>query len=150
MSNSTPVRPAVPAEAGNPCAPRPLRRRAVLSAAAAALAIWVIAVPIGGVELAVRAGAGVQQVGPVTVVVAAVVAAVAGLGLLAMLERRTGNARTIWTVIAVAALLVSLAGPLGAVSPKAMAVLMAMHVAVGSLVIVTGRCIAAQGPGRQE
>ncbi|MQA96044.1 MAG: hypothetical protein GEV11_15840 [Streptosporangiales bacterium] len=111
----------------------------MLSAGAVSLAIWVIAVPVGGVDLAVRTGGGVQHVGPVATVVSSVIAAVLGFAALALLERRTPKARKIWTALAAGCLLVSLLGPFGATSGAAMSVLASMHAAVAAVVIITAR-----------
>ena len=72
---------------------RPPRRRvralAVLGATAAALAVWVVAVPLAGVDLAARTGATEQPVGPGAVAVSALLAGLAAWALLAVLERFT-------------------------------------------------------------
>src|ERR1700716_1814346 len=72
-----------------------------LGATAAAVAIWVVAT-LAGADLTVSFGAGqpIQKVTVVNVVVAALVGALAGWGLLALLRRFTTNARAIWTLIA--------------------------------------------------
>ncbi|MFG1946786.1 DUF6069 family protein [Nonomuraea sp. NPDC048826] len=105
-------------------------------AVAATLAIWVVAVPIAGVELAARTGAALTEVGPVAVVVATVVAGLAGWGLLALLERLTRRARTLWTWIAAVVLVLSLAGPLGGVNPASQITLALMHLAAGAVIIL--------------
>lgn len=104
-------------------------------AAGAAAAVWVAATA-AGVDLVVGSGAGTREVGLVSVVVTAVVVAVAGAGLLRVLERRTPAARRVWTGIALAVWLVSFAGPAGARSLSAGLVLVVLHVVVGGVVIV--------------
>ena len=98
-------------------ATRPTRRRVrlltVLAATVATLLGWVIAVPLAGVELTARTGSDVQRVTPVAVAVSTLLAGLAGWALLALLERLTARARTVWTVVAALVLLVSLLGPLG-------------------------------------
>lgn len=108
---------------------------AVVAAGAAAV-VWVVATQVASVDLAVRAGSGTQHVNVVSVIVTALVVATAGAGLLRFLERRTAQARTIWTAIAVSVLAVSLTGPLGARSVEAGLWLAALHVVVGSVVVV--------------
>jgi Family of unknown function (DUF6069) len=108
---------------------------AVVAAGAAAV-VWVVATQVASVDLAVRAGSGTQHVNVVSVIVTALVVAMAGAGLLRFLERRTAQARTIWTAIAVAVWAVSLTGPLGARSVEAGLWLAALHVVVGSVVVV--------------
>ena len=122
-------------------AARPCNRRhdgavAVAAAGAAAVVWWVLTGP-ASVDLAVRSGSGERQVGVVSVIVTAVVVALAGGGLLRVLERRRG-ARGVaaWTVTAVAVLAVSLAGPLGAASPAAGLGLALLHLVVGAVVVV--------------
>jgi len=105
-------------------------------AAGAAAAVWVVATQVASVDLAVRAGSGTQHVNVVSVIVTAVVVAMAGAGLLRFLERRTAQARTIWTAIAVAVWVVSLAGPLGARSVAAGLWLAVLHLVVGGVVVV--------------
>ena len=81
---------------------------AVVAAGAAAV-VWVGAT-VAGVDVAVRSGSSTRDVGLVSVVVTAVVVAVAGAGLLRVLERRTPGARRVWTGVAMAVWVVSLAG----------------------------------------
>jgi Family of unknown function (DUF6069) len=110
----------------------------VLGATAAAVAIWIVAT-LAGAALTVSFGAGqpIQKVTVVNVVVAALVGSLAGWGLLALLRRFTANARAIWTVIAIVFALLSLGGPLSAIaSPGTKVTLVAMHLAVATVVIV--------------
>jgi Family of unknown function (DUF6069) len=108
---------------------------AVVAAGAAAV-VWVLATQVASVDLAVRSGSGTQHINVVSVVVTAIVVAMAAAGLLRFLERRTAQARTIWTVIACVVWVVSLAGPLGARSLAAGLWLAALHLVVGSIVVV--------------
>jgi hypothetical protein len=72
----------------------------------------------------------------VNVVVAALVGSLAGWGLLVLLRRFTAKALAIWTVIAIVAALLSLAGPLSATAPAGTKVaLVAMHLAVATVLI---------------
>jgi hypothetical protein len=105
-------------------------------AAGAAAVVWVLATQVAGVDLAVRSGSGTQHINVVSVVVTTIVVAMTGAGLLRFLERRTAQARTIWTAIASVVWVVSLAGPLGARSVGAGLWLAALHVVVGSIVVV--------------
>ncbi len=109
---------------------------AVLGATAAAIAIWAVAT-MAGAELMVRFGSGpATKITLVNVVVAALVGSLAGWGLLALLRRFTTKARTVWTVIAVVAALLSLGGPLSAIaSTGTKGSLVAMHLAVASVLI---------------
>ena len=110
----------------------------VLGATAAATALWAVAT-IAGAELTVSFGPGqpIQKVTVVNVVVAALVGSLAGWGLFALLRRFTAKALTVWTVIAIVGVLVSLAGPLSAIASAGTKVaLAAMHLAVATVVIV--------------
>ena len=130
-----------------PAAARLSRTRALCVAAAvtAAVAVWAVAVPLLGVQLIVRFGAGSPQtIGLGLVVGASLVASLAAWGLLAVLERRSPNARRIWTAAALAVLLVSLSLPLSAgttVSTKA--ALAVMHVVVAAVLIYALRIRSA-------
>src|ERR1700745_3133297 len=73
---------------------------AVLSATAAAVVIWALAVTAGA-DLTVISGGRTTHITVVNGIVAALVGSLAGWGLLALLRRFTTNARAIWTVVAV-------------------------------------------------
>ncbi|MFL6136157.1 MAG: DUF6069 family protein [Nocardioidaceae bacterium] len=96
---------------------------------------WAVA-RVCGVDLVVQTGSATQHVNVISVVVTAVVVTIAGGGLLRVLERRTKAAVRLWTTIAAAVLLVSLAGPLGAENVAAGLVLAGLHLVVGGVVIV--------------
>jgi predicted permease len=117
------------------------------AAVLASAAVWVIAVPLLGVHLLIRFGSGAPQtVGAGYVVGATLIASLAGWGLLALLERRTARARSIWTVAAVVVLLVSLALPLAAGTTTASkSVLALMHIAVAAVLIPVLRGGSAPG-----
>jgi hypothetical protein len=75
---------------------RPWRARAlvVIAAALAALAVWLVTDPLLGVELAAPTRPGSQELQPITpalVAATSLVAALAGWGLLALLERFTAR-----------------------------------------------------------
>lgn len=121
---------------------------AVLGPATAALAVWLTAVPIAGVDLEVRMSGTTQDVGSVSVVVSALLAAVAGLGCLAILRRITERPARAWTILAVVVLVLSLTGPLGqAVGTSAAVILVAMHLAVAAVLIPLGRRLASAPVG---
>jgi hypothetical protein len=111
-----------------------LRRGAVV-VLAAVLALVVRLVLPGP---AVRSGSDgpVQPVGPGSVFVVALLAGLLGWALLALLERVTARGRTVWTVIAVVVLLLSLLGPLGGVTGGDKVSLLALHLIVGVTLIL--------------
>ena len=123
-------------------------------AGAASAAVWAVATVAGvafaspgipndatkptvaAVDLAVESGSSPRDIGLVSVIVTAVVVAVAGAGLLRLLERRTSRGRRTWTAIAVALWAVSFAGPAVAASGSAALTLVALHLVVGAVVVV--------------
>ncbi|MET7804573.1 DUF6069 family protein [Micromonospora chersina] len=121
-------------------AARPARRRdralAVLAATAATLAVWAVAVPVAGVDLAVRSGGTEQSVTAAAVGVSTLLAGLAGWALLALLERVTARARAVWTGAAGLVLLLSLLGPLGGgVGAAATLTLVALHLAAAAVLV---------------
>ena len=107
---------------------------AVLAASLAALA-WS-GVRAAGVVLEVRSGSATREINLVSVVVTSLVVAIAGAGLLEVLERRTKQGLRIWTVVASAVWVASFVGPLSASRPSAALVLAGLHLLVGTVVIV--------------
>jgi hypothetical protein len=105
------------------------------------VAVWAIAVPLLGTHLVIRFGTGAaQSVGLDYVVGATVATSLAAWGLLALMERRTARARTLWTGVAVVVLVLSLSLPLiAATTTGAKAALAVMHVAVATVLILTLR-----------
>jgi predicted permease len=115
------------------------RARAVCAAGgilAAALA-WTVEVPLLGIDLNYRFGTGhIQTIAAGQVIGVTVAAALLGCLLLAILQRRTSRARSLWTIIALAALASSLTLPLAAATTaSAAAGLVVMHLTVGAAVI---------------
>jgi hypothetical protein len=110
---------------------------AIAGAAVAALAIWVIAVPIAGLDLTVGSGATARTVGPVSAVVVALLAGGLAWALLALLGRRLRHGRRAWRVTAWTLLALSLLGPVGMGATAGVVVtLVAMHLAVGTTLIL--------------
>lgn len=108
----------------------------VLTAVAAAVAVWVVTTQLLGVRLRVGTGTHAQSVGVAPVAGVTLLAALAGWALLALLEHRTAKARGTWTAVAVGVLLLSIAGPLSASTGAAKASLAAHHAAVAAVVIL--------------
>jgi hypothetical protein len=96
-----------------------------------------VEVPVLGLHLTVRFGAGHTQTIAIGQVIGVTVAAsLLGWLLLTLLERRTPRARLRWTTIALAALAASLTLPLAAgTTTSAVAGLIVMHLTVGAVVI---------------
>jgi hypothetical protein len=122
------------------------RARALCAAggALAAALAWIVEVPLLGIHLNVRFGAGhmhtgaghIQTITIGQVIGVTVAASLLGWLLLALLERRTPHARLLWTTIALAALAASLALPLAAATTtSAVTGLIVMHLTVGAAVI---------------
>jgi hypothetical protein len=129
------------------------RALAVIATALAALAVWLVTDPLLGIDLKTPTGPGSQEVEPLTpalVVGTSLVVALAGWGPLALLERFTLRARTIWTAIAVLVALLSLVGPLSSIAITTVAngvALALMHLAVGAVLIPMLAC-ASPAPAR--
>lgn len=77
------------------------------------------------------------KIGPPLVIVTAAIFSLLGWGLLVLLERITSHGPVIWVVIAVAALMVSLAAPLSGtgVATGDRAALVLMHLTTGTVLI---------------
>jgi hypothetical protein len=117
-----------------------VRRTRVLGVAGAmvaAVAVWIVAVPVLGTQLVVRFGdSAPQSVDFGFVVGGSLAAALLGWGLLVVLERFTSNARMIWTGLAIAVLAGSLSLPLGAGTTESTKVALAlMHVAAAGVLV---------------
>ncbi|WP_406058509.1 DUF6069 family protein [Micromonospora sp. NBC_00860] len=113
--------------------------RAAVAAGAIVVAVVEFALlhSAAGVDLAVRSGSSTRQITVAAVIVATVVAALAGWALLAALERLTSRPRVWWTSIAVAVLLLSLVvGPPSGVGGGAKATLALLHLSVGVILIL--------------
>ncbi|CNF14756.1 Uncharacterised protein [Mycobacterium tuberculosis] len=114
-----------------------IRRAATVAAVAlAALALWTLAGPVAGLDPSAETGGRTEPVGAIAVVAASLAAGLAAWALLALLERTTGRPRRIWTIIALAVLTLSLAGPLGSVADIASrCVLTGLHLLVAAVLI---------------
>jgi predicted permease len=121
------------------------RALAVASAAVANAALWVIEVPLLGLHLDIRFGSGAAQTIALGFVIGATLSAsLVGWALLAVLERRTASARTIWTAVAAVALIASLSLPLYAgIAGSTKVGLAAMHLAAAAILIPTLRATSA-------
>jgi hypothetical protein len=109
----------------------------VVAAVAATFAIWLIADPIAGIDLATGQDADhpTRTIGPVAVVLVTAIAGLAGWALVAFIEHRTARPRTVWIACATALLLLSFLGPLGAVTTGATIALLGMHLAAAAVLI---------------
>jgi len=129
---------------GDPRSMGRLRRNRILGvggATLAAAAVWAIEVPLLGIRLQAQFGnTAPQSIGIGLVVLSALAGSLAGWGVLVLLERRFARARTIWTGIAIAFLLVSFSAPISAGTTTTTKVALAMmHVAVAGVLIPTLR-----------
>ncbi|BEL03862.1 hypothetical protein Q0Z83_020530 [Actinoplanes sichuanensis] len=111
------------------------RAATVAIAAASALLLWAVD-SWGDIALTVRQGESIQQIGPVAVVTAALVAGAAAWALLAVLERTVRRPARIYRIIASVVLLVSLAGPLSGTDLGTRLALLGMHLTVGAALIL--------------
>jgi hypothetical protein len=140
MSTNPPVtdrfRAGRPSTTSSATRRRALRAVTVVTAVLAAVLVWILIVPIFGVDLIVTTGGGTTSVTAIAVAGAALLAGAAGWALLATLEHLTRSAVPAWTVVAGVVLVVSLAGPLAAGSAIATASLIVLHILVGTVVVL--------------
>lgn len=124
------------------------RGLAAAGATASALAVWAVAELALGVDLRSPATSAQpsHDIAATHVAVAAATSSLAGWALLAVLERLTARARTVWTVIAAAVLVVSLGAPLSGAEITAadQAVLVALHITVAAVLVPALRRSSAQ------
>lgn len=113
------------------------RAAGVAIAVAAVAAVWAVAVPLLGGHLVIRFGhSAPETIGIALVAGVSLGASLAAWALLAVLERRTANALTLWTRIAVVVLLASLSLPITAATTVSTAVALgAMHVTVAAVMV---------------
>ena len=113
-----------------------IRLVSCVAAVLAAAVTFALLHGIAGIDLAARTGTTVRHITVAAVVLAASASAAAGWGVLALLERFATRARSLWTAIAAAALLLSLlVGPTAGITPAAKAGLAALHLVVGAIII---------------
>ncbi|MCX7522722.1 DUF6069 family protein [Microbacterium sp. STN6] len=123
------------------------RAGVVAASAAVAVVLWIICVPVMGLELVVGSAAASQTVGLAAVIVVPLLAGGAAWGLRALLERMPRGGRRTWLITSWAVLALSLLGPLGVASGAVLIALLAMHVAVGLTLIVGLSALAASAKG---
>jgi hypothetical protein len=113
------------------------RATAALAAVLAPAAIWLVAAPLLGLDLRVAQASGEPaEITLPLVIVTALAASLAGWGLLALLERLTRRARTIWTSTAVVALVVSFTPLFGSGTATASRIVLALlHLSVAAILI---------------
>lgn len=146
---TAPARNQIPSSSAHRVRARAL---GVVGATLAALAGWTLAVLLLGVDLSVRPGGGTAQtVGAGSVVAVSLAASLLGWALLAVLERRSSRALTVWTGVALGILLLSMAGPLtAAITTSGKAALVALHLAVAAVLIPTLRRTSPLAMSRPE
>ena len=120
--------------------------KVVAAAMVVALAIWALA-RLLGVELTVGKGPDAGLVGPGDVLAAVVVASLAAWVVQQLLARR--GAAGWWPFVGSTALAISIIGPTWLADGAASVVLIAMHLAVG-LVLIAGFNRSVSGPNREE
>jgi Family of unknown function (DUF6069) len=115
---------------------RLMRAASVPAAALAAVAVWLVAEKAAGVDLYQPAfrSAAPEQLSVAFAALVAALAAALGWSLLALLEWKSARASRLWLRAALAALLVSLAGPLSghSVSAANRLSLVCMHLAAAA------------------
>jgi hypothetical protein len=129
--------PALAPAARSTSARRTARATAAVLAALGAFLVWLIADPVAGVDFSVSRSGTTTVVGAGMVIGMSLGAALIGWAFLALLERFTSRARTIWVGTAVVVLLLSLVMPFnsGEIDTAAQWSLLSMHVIVGAVLI---------------
>jgi hypothetical protein len=105
----------------------------VAVAATAALGIWAVA-SLLGVDLDVELGGEARQVGPVDILVTTIVTGLAAWVVYSILARSPRTARW-WPFVGSTAIAISLLGPTNLSDGAAAVALIAMHLAVGAILI---------------
>ncbi|WP_328891785.1 DUF6069 family protein [Streptomyces sp. NBC_00316] len=110
-----------------------------LAATAAAVIVWLITHSALDIDLKAKAAGGdIQEIGLPMVIVVTLLVGFAAWGVVAVLDRKSSSARTLWTVIASAVFVVSLLGPAGSgQGGSAKVALLCMHLVV-ALVLIPG------------
>ncbi|WP_418957207.1 DUF6069 family protein [Streptomyces tritici] len=130
---------ATPTPTGTP--PTRIRALAVVAAVVVDGLIWLLASSVLDIDLRIPDGPGATTTSALylpAVLIGAAVIALLGWGLLALLEKfAAGRARTLWTAIALAVLLLSLFAPLFGAGLTAgnRATLVLLHLTVGAILV---------------
>jgi hypothetical protein len=107
-----------------------------MAATVVALAVWALTRSVSDLTVHVGSGPHIGHVGAASVAAVTVLVGLAGWGLLALLERWTAHPRTVWTGVALVALVASTVGPLSAgITVSTKAALVGMHLAVAGVLI---------------
>jgi hypothetical protein len=115
---------------------RQIREMAIVAAIVVNVIILVVGRLVTGEFPVATTGEDDRTVGFGQVILMTGVSGLIAWGLLAVLERTTSRAKTIWTVIAVIAFLLSIVGPLdGGVDAVSKVVLALMHVGAAATII---------------
>ena len=116
-------------------------------AAAAALVIWAVA-SLLGVDVEVELGGELRQVGPADILLTTIVAGLAAWVVYSILARTPRTARW-WPSVGSIAIALSMLGPFNLSDGAASVTLIAMHLAVGAILIrglLEARALATPGP----
>ena len=124
------------------------RTGGVLGAGVAALAAWALLTGPLDLKLVAKVGTEVAEIGPVAVLVAAIIAGLGGWAVAAIIERRAVHPRRRWLQIGVLVAALSLGGPLtNAEGTEAFVGLGLLHLITASVVIpVVAMTIPAARP----
>ncbi|UOQ90176.1 DUF6069 family protein [Agromyces endophyticus] len=134
-TNAAAVRP--PADIAAARRRRLLRAATVAAAVVLPLLVWVVAVPLAGLDLVAGVGPTAQTVTPASIVAVALLMGFAAWGVIALLERVTRHGRRIFAIVGWTLLALSLLGPVGAGASGAVLVtLLAMHLVTGGAIII--------------
>jgi Family of unknown function (DUF6069) len=115
-----------------------------IAAAAAALILWTVVDPIGGLDLTVGKPGATSHIGAVSVILAALISCLIGWALLSVFERTLRRPARLWTITATVVFLLSLAvGPVNGTDGGDKLALAGLHLIVAAVVIPWLRASAA-------
>jgi hypothetical protein len=104
--------------------------------AAAPFLAWLVLSPIAGVDMSVTTAQAETTVGPASVLVSGAVASLGALAAAWLARRFAGRPRRAFTIVALAVLVVSLAGPIGSANSTSAALgLTVLHLVVAAVVV---------------
>ncbi|MGL5929336.1 MAG: DUF6069 family protein [Dermatophilaceae bacterium] len=120
------------------------RALAVAGGAVAGLLVWVLLVPIGGMDLRAATGGAEREIPAAAVVLSALIGGLLGWGIAELLQRRAGRPKRTWVILTTILAALSCVSPFGGAADTSSALgLVLMHIAV-ALVVIPG--IAATLP----
>ncbi|MGL4742969.1 MAG: DUF6069 family protein [Dermatophilaceae bacterium] len=125
------------------------RALAVAGGAAAGLLVWVLLVPIGGMDLRAGGDDGGREIPVFAVAVSSLIGGLLGWGIAEVLQRRSARPKRTWVVLTTVLAALSCINPFfGAADTSSALGLVLMHIAVALVVIpAVGATLPAERGG---